>query len=95
MSNSPRFYKQEVADMKFIVDDSTKHEHNGNISYKAYATSDLTIDDLVDLLNQFDEENRYLKEQLKDYTNLQKEYNVTHRHLVMIAKEELDRMTGR
>lgn len=44
--------------MKFIVDESTMHQKTETIrAGKAYSTSDLSIDDLVDLLNDFDNTN--------------------------------------
>ena len=66
-----RFRKEQVADMKFIVDESTMHQKTETIrAGKAYSTSDLSIDDLVDLLNDFDNTNKSLEAEVVE---LQKE----------------------
>lgn len=71
-----RFHKEEIGDMRFIVDESTMtNRGNGIRSGKAYSTTDLTIDDLVDLLNNFDDTVETLQRQLLATADLDKPVN--------------------
>ena len=46
-----RFRKEHIkgTGMQFIVDETTRKENsNGSVGYKAYSTTDMTCDELVD-----------------------------------------------
>jgi len=62
--NKKRFRKEHIkgTGMQFIVDETTRKENStGSVGYKAYSTTDMTCDKLVDLLNELHEENQELR----------------------------------
>lgn len=85
-----RFRKEQVADMKFIVDESTMHQKTETVrAGKAYSTSDLSIDDLVDLLNDFDTTNKSLEAEIEELKRelTESKYYVSRYRNKIIEKE--------
>lgn len=64
-----RFRKERIkgTGMQFIVDETTRKENsNGSVGYKAYSTTDMTCDELVDLLNALHEDYEKLKQEVRE-----------------------------
>ena len=66
-----RFRIENVAGKNFIVDNSTRRKKNDKITtFKSYATDDLSINDLVELMNSQQETINCLKAYLVRYKQI-------------------------